>query len=109
MQRHRTLVCLAAASAALTATAVARANASATYPRRQVAYLIHHGVLRSKTPHAFHPEKPLAPYLLDRMLSAIPGAQWVEFDEATHALPAEYPEDISEHIAAFLTAIAKKT
>jgi hypothetical protein len=78
VQRHRTLVCLAAASAALSATAVARANASATYPRRQVAYLIHHGVLHSKTPHAFHPEKPLAPYLLDRMLSAIPGAHRVD-------------------------------
>jgi hypothetical protein len=74
---HRTLVCLAAASAALAATAVARASSSATYPRRQVAYLIDQGVLHSKTPHAFHPEKPLAPYLLDRMLAAIPGARAV--------------------------------
>jgi hypothetical protein len=68
------MVCLAAASAALAATAAARASSTATYPRRQVAYLIHHGVLHSRTPHEFHPEKPLAPYLLDRMLAAIPGA-----------------------------------
>jgi hypothetical protein len=80
MQRSRTLVCLAAASAALTATAAARASSSATYPRRQVAYLIHHGVLRSKNPHAFHPEKALAPYLLERMLEGIPGVQRVHVD-----------------------------
>ena len=77
VQRPRTLVCLAAASAALATTAVARASSSSTYPRRQVAYLIHHGVLHSRTPHAFHPEKPLAPYLLERMLAAIPGARSV--------------------------------
>jgi cell wall-associated NlpC family hydrolase len=76
VQSHRTLVCLAAASAALAATAVARANSSAVYPRRQVSYLIDHGVFRSlHDPQAFHPELPLSPALLDRMLAAIPDAQ----------------------------------
>ncbi len=76
MQSHRTLVCLAAASAALGATAVARANSSAVYPRRQVSFLINHGVFRSlHDPHAFHPELPLSPALLERMLDALPGSQ----------------------------------
>lgn len=39
---------------------------------------------------------------LREMAFAIPGARWEVFEEATHALPAEYPEDISERIAAFL-------
>jgi hypothetical protein len=78
VQRHRTLVCLAAASAALAATAAARANSTALYPRRQVSFLIDRGVLRSvRSPQAFHPEQPLAPDLLDRMLAAIPGARAV--------------------------------
>ncbi len=78
MQSHRTLVCLAAASAALAATAAARASSTALYPRRQVSFLINHGVLRSvRSPQAFHPEQPLAPDLLDRMLAAIPGARAV--------------------------------
>jgi hypothetical protein len=78
VQRHRTLVCVAAASAALAATAAARASSSSGYPRRQVAYLIQQGVLRSRTPHDFHPEKPLAPYLLLRMLAGIPDARSVD-------------------------------
>jgi hypothetical protein len=78
VHRPRTLVCLAAASAALTATALARANASATYPRRQVAFLIDRGVFPSvRDAHAFHPEQPLSPRLLDRMLAAIPDTRAV--------------------------------
>jgi hypothetical protein len=73
---HRTLVCLAAASAALAATAVARANSSAVYPRRQVSFLINYGVFRSlHDPQSFHPEQPLSPALLDRMLAAIPDSR----------------------------------
>ena len=76
MQSHRTLVCLAAASAALAATAVARANSSAVYPRRQVSFLIDYGVFRSlHDPQSFHPEQPLSPALLDRMLAAIPDSR----------------------------------
>ncbi len=73
------MVCLAAASAALAATAVARANSSAVYPRRQVSFLIRHGVFHSlRDPQAFHPEQPLSAALLDRMLAAIPDARPVE-------------------------------
>jgi hypothetical protein len=76
VRHHRTLACLAAASAALTATALARANASATYPRRQVSFLIARGVFPAvRDPHAFHPELPLSPRLLDRMLAAIPDSR----------------------------------
>jgi hypothetical protein len=78
VQSHRTLVCLAAASAALAAAAAARASPTASYPRRQVSFLIHRGVFHSvRDPQAFHPELPLSPDLLDRMLSAIPGAHAV--------------------------------
>ena len=35
---------------------------------------------------------------------SIPGAQWVVIPEASHALPAEYPEDVAEHIRRFATA-----
>lgn len=31
----------------------------------------------------------------------IPGAQWVVLPDASHALPAEYPEDVSEHVRRF--------
>jgi hypothetical protein len=79
MQRHRTLVCLAAASAALAAAAAARAAPSASYPRRQVSFLINRGVFHTiRDPLAFHPREPLSPELLDRMLAAIPGARPVE-------------------------------
>lgn len=36
---------------------------------------------------------------------AIPGAQWVVIPEASHALPAEYPEDVAEHIRRFSTDV----
>ena len=78
MQSHRTLVCLAAASAALAAAAAARAGPTASYPRRQVSFLINHGVFNSvRDPQAFHPGQPLSPVLLDRMLAAIPGTRAV--------------------------------
>lgn len=77
-RQHRTLVCLAAASTALAAAAAARAHPLVGYPRRQVAFLIGHGVFpRIDDPDAFHPQQPLAPDLLDRMLAAIPGARAV--------------------------------
>ncbi len=79
MQRHRTLVCLAAASAALAAAAAARAAPTASYPRRQVSFLINRGVFHSiRDPQAFHPRDPLSPELLDRMLAAIPGTRSVD-------------------------------
>ena len=34
----------------------------------------------------------------------IPGAQWVVMPDASHALPAEYPEDAAEHIRRFCAA-----
>ena len=34
---------------------------------------------------------------------AIPGAQWVVLPDASHALPAEYPEDVVEYIRRFST------
>jgi len=34
----------------------------------------------------------------------IPGAQWVVMPDASHALPAEYPEDAAEHIRRFSAA-----
>ncbi len=43
---------------------------------------------------------------LREMAFAIPGARWEVFEVATHALPAEYPEDIGEHIAAFIDGCA---
>ena len=42
---------------------------------------------------------------LREMAFAIPGARWEVFDDATHALPAEYPDEIAERIAAFLDDI----
>ncbi len=35
---------------------------------------------------------------------SIPGAQWVVLPDASHALPAEYPEDVVEHVARFADA-----
>jgi 3-oxoadipate enol-lactonase len=43
---------------------------------------------------------------LREMAFAIPGARWEVFEEATHALPAEYPEELSERIATFLDELA---
>jgi pimeloyl-ACP methyl ester carboxylesterase len=43
---------------------------------------------------------------LHDMASAIPGARWAVFDEATHALPAEFPDEVSERIAAFFDELA---
>ncbi len=34
----------------------------------------------------------------------IPGAQWVVMPDASHALPAEYPEDAADHIRRFAAA-----
>ncbi len=31
----------------------------------------------------------------------IPGAQWVVLQDASHALPAEYPQDVTEHVRRF--------
>jgi hypothetical protein len=60
------------------AVSAARASPAVGYPRRQVSFLIQRGVFRSiGDPDAFHPEQPLAPDLLDRMLAAIPGARAV--------------------------------
>jgi cell wall-associated NlpC family hydrolase len=43
-----------------------------------VSFLIGHGVFQTiDDPNAFHPQQPLAPDLLDRMLAAIPGARAV--------------------------------
>jgi 3-oxoadipate enol-lactonase len=45
---------------------------------------------------------------LDRlrvMADAIPDARWVVFDEATHALPAEYPDEIGDCIAEFFLGL----
>ncbi|MEM6291709.1 MAG: alpha/beta hydrolase [Myxococcota bacterium] len=35
---------------------------------------------------------------------SIPGAQWVVLPDASHALPAEYPEDVTEHVRRFTAA-----
>lgn len=78
MRSHRALVSLAVASSALAAIAAARASPVTAYPRRQVSYLIQHGVFRTvHRPGEFHPGQPLTPDLLDRMLAAIPGARAV--------------------------------
>lgn len=42
---------------------------------------------------------------LREMASAIPGARFEVLDEATHALPAEYPDEVAERIAAFFAAL----
>ncbi len=39
------------------------------------------------------------------MAFAIPGARWEVLEDATHALPAEYPEELSERIAAFIDEV----
>lgn len=35
---------------------------------------------------------------------AIPGSEWVVLPEASHALPAEYPDEVTEHVRRFLTS-----
>ena len=35
----------------------------------------------------------------------IPGAQWVVVPDASHALPAEYPEDVTEHVRRFASSV----
>jgi hypothetical protein len=78
VRHHRALVSLAVASSALAYVATARATSPVGYPRRQVSFLIQHGVFRTiSDPRAFHPQDPLAPDMLDRMLAAIPGARAV--------------------------------
>jgi pimeloyl-ACP methyl ester carboxylesterase len=37
---------------------------------------------------------------------AIPGAQWVVLAEASHALPAEYPDEVIERVAGFAATLA---
>jgi len=39
---------------------------------------------------------------LRAMAFAIPGARWEVLDEATHALPAEYPDELARRIGSFL-------
>jgi 3-oxoadipate enol-lactonase len=43
---------------------------------------------------------------LREMAFAIPGARWEVLDEATHALPAEYPEELASRIGSFLAALS---
>ena len=42
---------------------------------------------------------------LRAMAFAIPGARWEVLDEATHALPAEYPEELALRLTDFLTEL----
>ncbi|MCA9696304.1 MAG: alpha/beta hydrolase [Myxococcales bacterium] len=42
---------------------------------------------------------------LRAMAFAIPGARWEVLDEATHALPAEYPEELVVRLTDFLTEL----
>jgi pimeloyl-ACP methyl ester carboxylesterase len=39
--------------------------------------------------------------VMRKMAFSIPGAQWVVIDEASHALPAEFPLEIAERLLAF--------
>ena len=39
----------------------------------------------------------------------IPGAQWVVMPDASHALPAEYPEDVTEHVRRFASTVLAAT
>ena len=43
---------------------------------------------------------------LREMAFAIPGARWEVLDEATHALPAEYADELAERLAAFFAEVA---
>lgn len=43
---------------------------------------------------------------LREMAFSIPGARWEVLDEATHALPAEYPDELGERLAGFLSELA---
>jgi 3-oxoadipate enol-lactonase len=42
---------------------------------------------------------------LRAMAFAIPGARWEVLDEATHALPAEYPDELARRLRGFLAEI----
>lgn len=42
---------------------------------------------------------------LRAMAFAIPGARWEVLDEATHALPAEYPDELARRIGSFLSEL----
>ncbi|MCA9706500.1 MAG: alpha/beta hydrolase [Myxococcales bacterium] len=42
---------------------------------------------------------------LRRIAFAIPDAQWVVIEDGTHALPAEYAEEIAERLGRFLAAV----
>lgn len=42
---------------------------------------------------------------LRAMAFAIPGARWEVIDEATHALPAEYPDELAARITSFLSEL----
>jgi pimeloyl-ACP methyl ester carboxylesterase len=46
---------------------------------------------------------------LREMAAAIPGASFEVLDEATHALPAEYPGEVAERIAAFMGRLEHAT
>jgi 3-oxoadipate enol-lactonase len=43
---------------------------------------------------------------LRAMAFAIPGARWEVLDEATHALPAEYPEELALRLGDFLSGLS---
>jgi 3-oxoadipate enol-lactonase len=43
---------------------------------------------------------------LRAMAFAIPGARWEVLDEATHALPAEYPEELARRLGDFLAGLS---
>lgn len=40
-----------------------------------------------------------------KMAFAIPGAEWVVLEEASHALPAEFPGEVAQRLRAFLDAV----
>ncbi|PRP93799.1 2-hydroxy-6-oxononadienedioate/2-hydroxy-6-oxononatrienedioate hydrolase [Enhygromyxa salina] len=43
---------------------------------------------------------------LRTMAFAIPGARWEVIDEATHALPAEYPDELADQLLDFLSELS---
>nr|WP_255216593.1 alpha/beta hydrolase [Pseudenhygromyxa sp. WMMC2535] len=45
---------------------------------------------------------------LREMAFAIPGARWEVLDEATHALPAEYPDELTRRLGGFLAEIDER-
>jgi pimeloyl-ACP methyl ester carboxylesterase len=42
---------------------------------------------------------------LRAMAFAIPGARWEVLDQATHALPAEYPDELAHRLSSFLAEV----